>query len=129
MSDRYQPELGQAAFGCPWGAYETGELGDACIAYVCREISRVYWNINQEEWDGRSDPEIAGLTWRPYWWGDEEDPEATKPNLEHGDVAIRWYKYPGRGQSVSKQMSADDWKSWLEGTLATVRAHENGVHD
>ncbi|MBT1164960.1 hypothetical protein [Bifidobacterium felsineum] len=44
------------------------------------------------------DPEPDGrllLRTRAYWWGDDDDPEADKPNLEIPALGleVRWYKY------------------------------------
>lgn len=213
----FTPEFGQVAFGAAYGDHDAGDLGEACLSAVLAEIDRVYWNLNQQQWLRGSDPGIAGITFRPYCWGEcdcgrdereaawsaahghtavcyqadyrklreaddarrasgaktswakrdaahdraakalceqhgipwngghgsavhcdcgydmawqewvERNPHAptcspTLPNLVYGDVEIRWYKHPGRGVSVQRAVTADEWAAWLTGALATVRA-------
>jgi hypothetical protein len=73
-------ELGQLAFGNPTGEYDMPTYATALVEFLKEEIERVYWNKNQEEWDG-GDPKIPGIQWNPYYWGDDEA-EKEKPNLK-----------------------------------------------
>jgi len=70
MNKIYEPELGQAVFGNPSGEYKCPEFVDALLNYLCQEISRVYWNVNQKEWDEYENPRIPNIEYRPYYWGD-----------------------------------------------------------
>lgn len=115
-------ELGQIAFGNPTGEYETPEHAEALIEYLFSEIDRVYWNREQEEWGRNYDPRIPGIVFRPYHWGDDE--EASKPNFESFNQEIRWYKYPGRGVTHSKEMSEEEWIEWFYKTLEVIRESE-----
>jgi len=47
---------------------------------------------------------------RNYHWCDEDKdcPEAVKPNFKSGGVEVRWYKYLGRGMSVSRQITKEE---------------------
>lgn len=113
-----EPEIGQMLFGAPTGDYGMPEYADALVHGLLSEIERVYWNLNQKEWDRYADPGLPGVEYHSYWWGDEDAPEAERPNLSFGDgVEVRWYKYPGRGSTVNKKMSAADWCEWF------TRAH------
>jgi hypothetical protein len=47
-----------------------------------------------------------------------------RPNFQHEDVEIRWYKYPGRGMSTNKNWSSDEWRAWMDRCLATIRAFD-----
>lgn len=80
-------ELGQYAFGNPWGDYPGPQLVDALVREILSEIDRVFWNKNQRHWDKREDPGIPGIEFRPYYWGDDEA-IAALPNLKHGDVEV-----------------------------------------
>lgn len=117
-----EPELGQMLFGAPTGEYGTSELGDACVKHVLAEIDRVFWNRNQKKWDRYEDPKIPGVTFRPYYWGDDE-PEAALPNLtiDGSPVEIRWYKYPMRGGSVNLDLTPDAWQEWLNLSIRTIQ--------
>jgi len=124
----YQPEMGQFAFGMPWAEFEVSDLGSACIASLLDEVRRVFWNRNGREVSFRDegDAEVwnaygSGIEWHAYWWGDEEAEEAARPNLTFAGLNIRWYKWPGRGESVEREMTPDDWSEWLTGALAAAR--------
>jgi len=118
MSD--QLELGQMAFGNPPGDYPCPEWVDALVAEILHEIHRVYWNNNQREWGMYEDPQIPGVEYRPYYWGDDED-DAAKPNLKHGDIEVRWYKHPGRGTSLNVEPQPERMIAWFESAMACVR--------
>ena len=122
MSDK--PELGQMLFGNPTGSYGMPEYADALVRALLHEISRVYWNRNQKSWDDHADPAICGVEFRPYWWGDDEAPEATKPNLkfDHSEQEVRWYKRPGRGTSCTIEWGPLAWTEWFGAALKTIRA-------
>ena len=79
------------------------------LDYLLDEIGRVFWNVNQREWKLGYDPKIPGVEVRPYYWGDETDKEATKPNFKFGEAEIRWYKYPGRGMTVNVDWGPEKW--------------------
>jgi hypothetical protein len=125
---RYVPELGQAAFGNPWSEFDVDDLGSACIAHVLNEIDRVFWNRCQRavSFDNEGDAEEwnacgSGVEWHAYWWGDEESAEAHRPNLSTGKTEVRWYKHPGRGESVNREMSSEDWREWLNEAMRRLR--------
>ena len=128
MSEPYTPELGQALFGNPTGAYDTGNLGDACRLLVLRTIETAFWNHNQREWDWHEDPKVPGLTFRPYCW-DEDSPEAALPNLQiDGDpVELRWYKRPGRGDTVNVDMTPAMWEAWVDKAMKLARDHQHST--
>ena len=120
MGDFYMPELGQIAYGCPPGDYAVPNYADALVRELLNQIGRVFWNVHQQQWDEYDDPEIPGLTYHHYWWGDEEAPEAAQPNFAFDGVEIRWYKYPGRGMSCNKQLTAAEWCAWFQKCLGVI---------
>ena len=124
--DSYDQELGQWLFGNEYCDHEMPQYSIALFTYILREVSRVYWNINQEEWDTYSDPDIPEIEFRPYYWG-EDDEIAKLPNFVFDDVEIRWYKYPGRGMSVNKKMSPDEWVAWFDNVITAILNHEKDV--
>jgi hypothetical protein len=116
-------EIGQLVFGNPVGEYTTPEYVDAFIDYILSEIERVYWNTKQKEWDRHEDPEIKGVVFNPYYWGENEK-EAQKPNLSFSHTPkqeIRWYKHSGRGQSSSLKYSEVEWVEWFDKSLSVIR--------
>jgi hypothetical protein len=121
---KYSPELGQLGFGNPFGEYVMDDFSIALTEYLFEEIGRIYWNINQKDWD-EEDPEIKGITYNPYYWG--ESPAKQKlPNfkIKGSKQEIRWYKYPGRGQTCTIDFSPEEWKEWFESALKLIRKNE-----
>ena len=80
---------------------------------MMEEVDRVYWNLHQKEWDRNEDPKFDFFEYRPYWWGDEDAPEAHLPNFRYNGVKIWWYKYMGRSMSTNVDYSAAQWVKWF----------------
>lgn len=121
----FEPSLGQMAFGNAWSEFEMPRFARALFDGIIEEIRRVYWNREQREWEVHDDPKIDGVTYRPYWWGDENAPEVEMPNFvfdARPDVEIRWYKWPGRGMNCNVTMTADEWVAWFDACFAAIRA-------
>lgn len=114
-------EMGQICFGNPVGEYEAPLFVEAFLDYVLWRIELVFWNRNQKQWQRYEDPEIPGMEFRPYYWGDDES-EALKPNLKYGEVEIRWYKHPGRSMSVNVDWDANRWAIWLDDLVEVLSA-------
>jgi len=120
---RFTPELGQLFFGNPAGSYALPEFVDALLMHIFGEISRVFWNLNQDEWRHFSDPGFPGIEVRPYYWGEDEG-EAARPNFAFGGVEIRWYKHPGRSMSCDRELAEAEWVKWFDACLKAIRDHE-----
>lgn len=121
----YQPELGQAFFGNPWGEYETPEYVDALLDTLVAEMERVHWNTKQQKlneyvthWFGRAEM-------RSYFWGEDAE-QAALPNFAFDGVEIRWYKYRGRGQTSNVEMDPAGWVDWFNRCLAEIRSIDTG---
>ena len=117
---KYTPTIAQYIYGTDWHKYEVPEYVSALFMAVKEEIERVVWNRDQKEWEGYDDPNIPGVTWRPYYWGDEDE-EAAKPNFVFDGVEICWYKYPGRGMSTNIHQDALGWTEWFSRVIAAIR--------
>lgn len=117
-----EPELGQKIFRNPTGDFGTPEYADALIEALFSEIDRVYWNTNQESWERYTDPKMKGVEVRNYCWDDDSE-ETKKPNLKfsHSPQEIRWYKYPGRGQSCTVKMDEKEWVEWFGNAMKIIR--------
>lgn len=149
MTNYYEPEIGQAVFGCPSGEYETPNFVDAFLEYIFCEIDRVFGNVNQRQWDRYEDPQIPDVEFRPYYWGEctcgydeaydefyqrtiqefggfhKKDCLLILPNFKFGEVEIRWYKHPGRGQSCNVNWNERAWRRWLDDCLRAIREYES----
>lgn len=126
-----QPELGQLAFGNPWGEHACPAWVDALVRDLLNEIDRVFWNVNQREWDKFEDPKIPGIEFRPYYWG-RDDAEAEKPNFKHAaivagapvEVEVRWYKHPMRSSSLNVLPDPAIMIPWFESALTAIHAYD-----
>ena len=125
MTD-YQPELGQMIFGNPTGDYDCPDYVITLLEGLLGEIERVYWNRGQEAWERFHDPKIPGITFRPYYWGDDET-EASLPNfvVEGVNAEIRWYKHPHRGVSATVNWDPDQWVVWFDVAMKLITEHED----
>jgi hypothetical protein len=121
----YTPELGQLLFGCPTGRYDVPDYGVALIEWCMKEIERVYWNRNQREWDRYTDPQIPGIIYRPYYWGDDEV-EMELPNfqLEGNQFEIRWYKHCWRGVSCNINYTPGQWVEWFDEVIKRIQRYD-----
>jgi hypothetical protein len=117
--------MSQIAFGNKVGDWETEEWVDALIDYIVEEIDRVYWNLNQEEWNRQDDPKLKGLKYNPYYWGeDRRAKEKSNLKFKHSPQEIRWYKHIGVGQTSSIKMSNEEWIDWFNGALKIIRDND-----
>ena len=119
----YEPTIGQLCYGAPWSHYTLPDYAEALFHSIREEVTRVYWNREQTEWEEYDDPDVTGITWRPYYWGDDET-EASKPNFTFEDVEIRWYKRPGRGMSTNVEWEPAQWVAWFDRCIAVIRQSE-----
>jgi len=117
-------ELGQMAFGNSVGEYSCPEFVTALLTHLLNEIGMAFWNKNQEEWDTNDDPEIPGIVFNPYYWGDDPQ-EAGKPNFKFEDVEIRWYKHPGRSMTVNKSLTEKQWRVWFDKCLKRIQSYDS----
>ena len=118
-------ELGQLIHGNPTGEFFTTNYQDALILSLLNEIERVFWNRYQKEWERWQDPQLTGVTFRPYYWGDDPE-EVALPNLvfAFSPQEIRWYKHPGRSMSVTLDWSPDEWVQWYEAAYQLILAND-----
>lgn len=127
MAD-FEPELGQAVFGAPWQAVAMPEYIEAMLNMISAEMERVEWNRTQQTFDSPmsnsgSQYETAVFKARAYYWGEDES-LAALPNFEWRDVKISWYKYCGRGSSMSREVPPAEAAQMLDECLASIRARD-----
>ncbi len=122
-------ELGQMMFGNPTGEFETPRYADALIEALLCEMERVYWNINQKEWNRHDDPKLDGVKFRPYCW-DEDSDETLLPNLTLDNLPqeIRWYKYPHRGQTCTINFNEKEWIEWFNIAFDVIRKNDTELY-
>ena len=96
----FEPELGQVLWGQKWESLEP-PLPVECWLEILKSI------VGED--DGWYDVENEVFSMHPYWWGDDDDPRANRPNFKCGDVEIYWYKHICRGMSTNTKMSDMEW--------------------
>lgn len=121
--NRFQPELGQFIFGSGAAPYAVPDYVRALLEHILSQFERVYWNVHQEPFDIHSgETTFAGITWRPYYWGDDET-IAALPNFAFEGVEIHWYKHLGRSMSTNCDRETSDWwVAWFNRCIASIEA-------
>lgn len=107
-------------------SYAMPDYAVALFFGVWKELSRIYWNREQElfDEDGQDDPKIPGLEVYPYW-GERAHPEdSDEPQFRCRGVDIYWYKHPGRGMRCNLELDCGQWIAWFDATLDMLREHE-----
>jgi len=119
------PELGQVLFGQPTGSHGTPDWVDSMITGIMAQLERVFWNINQQQYF-REDADIGTVHIRAYRYDDDVD---AGPNfwVEGDPQEIRWYKYPGRGQSCKLEYTWEQWAAWHDKVIAGLRAADHAA--
>lgn len=129
MTNKYEPELGQAAFGAKFSDLECPEYIEALIRYLADEISRVEWNRTQKKYEpptynNGKEYKTDCFEMRSYCWEDcdeTSDCKCCKPNFKCGDFDVRWYKYLGRGMSMNRDIKSDEAIALFDKCLKSVR--------
>lgn len=134
---RVTPETQNTPVGTPLLACPA--YVEALLSAIRSEIARVYWNVHQQGWNaagcgdigygagggGSDDPKIPGIEWHAYSWdADADAAQVDVPNFAFAGVAVRWYKYFGRGMTVNQQWTPDQWVAWFDRCLAVITAYD-----
>lgn len=84
------------------------------------------------EWGYGQDFKNDVFEMHPYWWGectcgagDESDEHKDEcklmlPNFRCGDIEISWYKYIGRGMTVSRKVSREELREMFRKCFASI---------
>jgi hypothetical protein len=84
------------------------DLGRACFFEAYRIFQIAYWNNNQKQWESWMDGAIGEVKVFASHDGEVE------PNFIYKDVELTWYKNPGRSMQVNKELTPDEWNTWIE---------------
>ena len=142
MGKKYNPidhSVVQLVTGEPFESLEATDFHEALLFAIGREIGRVHWNRYQKEWTRWSDdPNIPGIRWRRYMYDcdcqedndgfiprHEDGCSINSPNFEFDGVCFRWYKNPGRGMSVNKEMPSGAWVAWFNDCIKKIREFDS----
>lgn len=101
-------------------------LDDAGTEYDQRNSILDQW-AKDNGWDGR--PGVAVFCdcgqddrWRNWAEAHSHSPtcRVVLPNFRCGDVEVRWYKYIGRGMSVNREVSREEWREVFARCFASI---------
>lgn len=94
----------------------------AAFRQIDEELSRVMWNINQEEFDSPFDN--TGNKFKndvfeveAYSWDEEYD---QKYNFKWGDYKVRWYKHSRRDPEANRFISPEECAQMLDECLESI---------
>ncbi len=121
MSDQYEPELGQLAFGQPNKEYKASHLLIAVLASIRDELLRCEYNVGQLSFDpfGNTGSKFKNDVFEveAYSWDkDYEQPY----NFKYKNIEVSWYKWLGRGMSVNRVLTYEDLNNMLEDCLKSL---------
>ena len=90
QTDKLNPEIGNIIFG-----YSRGEF--ACDRDEYADIFAPLFEAidpSDENWGYGCEWDSEVFEMHTYWWGDDEAPEAERPNFRHKRTGFeaRWYK-------------------------------------
>lgn len=100
--------------------YDVPELLCATLEYLESEISRTYWNSNQEEWQSAfrntgNKFKSNAFTVRAYDWSEEKD-----GSFKWRDIEVNWYKNLGRGTYANQELTPDLINEMLNDCLSNL---------
>ena len=130
--EKYKPELGQMAFGCPSSEFECPNFIKAGLSMLADEIERVEWNITQQCYDAPTNNNAESyitniFEMHAYYWGNDEN-LMERPNFKYNDFEVRWYKYMGRGMSMNRAINAIEFFEIIDKCLKSVQDKEDKYH-
>lgn len=122
MNTPFRPELGQMLFGQPSQSFEAPEILEAVFDRIDCELSRVMWNVNQEEYaspfsNSGNRFECDTFNVHAYDWVSDDQPW----NFAWRDLRVSWYKRMGRGMSANMEVTPDLADQCLRECLEAVR--------
>jgi hypothetical protein len=132
MSKRYEPELGQMAFGnptseCDFNMLERSTLMESMVLVLANKATGdEKYAIHPETRTFENDT----FAFNPYYWGDD-DATAALPNFFHkpSGFELRWYKYIGRGMSVNRRVTLAEFQAIFDECMASLAKAEGDSHE
>lgn len=118
----YTPELGQAAFGAPWQEYSMPSFVRAGLAVLGEATASESSTGADPTGNTGASFENDIFALRAYDWGWEDSTEECPPNFEYkpSGFSASWYKYLGRGSTVSGRISPKAFARLLAECLASL---------
>ena len=102
--------------------YEVPNYVQAAFRQIDEELSRVMWNIHQEEFESPFDNTSNQFSndvfeVEAYSWDDEYD---QKYNFKWQDYKVRWYKHSRRDPEANRYMSPEECAKMLDECLESI---------
>lgn len=121
---RLTTTLSGKAWGNEWEEYECPTWMIACLDYLGNEMEICHWNKHQSKWsfpgcNAGTEFKNDVFEMRAYCWNEDSE-EAKLPNFKCGDIEIRWYKYLGRGTTINREVSPEEFIAVFEKCRASL---------
>lgn len=133
MKKSFEPQLGQLLMSnSPWESEELSEYLEALLQAIGEEIERVEWNNQQQQYESPINNngevyETDRFKMEAYCWCDGDlHKEGCPPNFLYkpNNFRVRWYKYLGRGSSMSRSITEKEAVEMFQDCLESVRRNE-----
>ena len=123
---RYEPELGQMAFGQPWKQYAASELLIAALEAISTRLDLVMGNVQRKEYATPFGNTANKFTCdkfevEAYSWNEEYEQPF---NFKWRDIEVSWYKYLGRGTTVNRDIKNDEIALMLDDCFEALRRYQ-----
>lgn len=116
MMARFEPELGQLAFGQPSHRYSDPEWLESLLRLI--EYALYDIGVDPSPFGNTGERfENDTFTVEAYSWDDEYEQPS---NFKWRDVEISWYKWMGRGMSVNQELSLVRGREMLADCLKSL---------
>lgn len=126
--EQYDPEISQLVFGQPSHPIDVPSYIEAALGLIRSEVQRVEWNNRQEEFDPFGNTgasyETEKFKVEAYSWDDTKEQPF---NFKWRDFELSWYKYFGRGMSMSREMTPEECAQMLDDCLESTRAKDKPI--
>jgi len=119
MAKKYEPELGQMAFGNPPSEF-VATWATNMLQVISDAIGKSQDTPDDDSYGYNYENDVFVM--RKYYWGEEDD-KASAPNFlyKKTGLEIRWYKYIGRGMSANVEKIPDNWDDILIDCLVSIK--------
>ena len=90
--------------------FEAPKYVGVLLGHVQEKIARNYWRTHQQTWDGTSDPEIDGVTWRTI----QTVSGTPGVRLSFAGVDLRWVGPTRQEMSANVSWTTQQWTAWFD---------------
>lgn len=120
MAEQYEPELGQAIFGQAAQELKVPNNVEAALDAIKQTLNSVHPAMDNPFNNIGSRFRWPSFQVHSYSWGEDDQ----RFNFKWRDFEVSWYKYFGRGLSMSRRINPAELKLMLTMCLDEIMNHE-----